>query len=496
MDIDDAVSASVRLARFRFAVVGPLLASVSERGQLLEQLKQLAGRTWRHPSTGQPVRFSFSTIERWYYRAKCSPSDPVGALCTNANAKSGTHPSISVLLGQAIGTQYQQHPRWSYQLHYDNLLALCRQSPELLPVPSYPTVRRFMKSHALIKQRRGSHRQKPTDGSVQMEKREKRSFESPYVNALWHLDFHDGSRPVLTAQGRYLKPYLLAILDDHSRLCPHLQWYLEQTAQWLVHALSQAFLKRDLCRMLLTDNGSAMIAAETIQGLSRLGIAHVTTLPYSPEQNGKQEVFWAQIEGRLMPMLEGQKPLTLELLNRATAAWVEQEYNRKVHSETGQTPLGRFLNDKNLSRPSPDADTLRRYFRTKQRRTQRLGDGTVSVMGVRFELPSRYRTLRHPTVHFARWDLSCIDLIDPHTDKQICTLYPLDKHQNAHERRRLIEPVAQPCSQPPAPAGIAPLLQQMMADYAATGLPPAYLPTETYQHQPDEQSDPLDKERG
>jgi len=26
-------------------------------------------------------------------------------------------------------------------------------------------------------------------------------------------------------------------------------------------------------------------------------------------------------------------------------------------------------------------------------------------------------------------------------------------------------------------AGIAPLLKQMMADYAATGLPPAYLPT-------------------
>ena len=494
MDIDNAVSTGMRWARFRFAVVGPLLASVFEHGQLAVQLQQLAGRAWQHPSTGQPVRFSVSTIERWYYWAKRSPNDPVGALCTKPSAKNGTHPSIPVLLGQAIHTQYQQHPKWSYQLHFDNLLALCRQSPEIAPVPSYPTVRRFMKSHGLVKQRRRGHQKKLARGSVQIEPREKRSYESPYVNALWHLDFHDGSRPILTDQGRYLKPYLMAILDDHSRLCPHLQWYLDPTAQWLVHALSQAFLKRDLCRVLLTDNGSAMTAAETTEGLSRLGVAHVTTLPNSPEQNGKQEVFWGQIEGRLIPMLEGHKPLTLELLNRATQAWVELEYNCKVHSETGQRPLERFLSDKNLSRPSPDADTLRQYFRTQHRRTQRLSDGTVSVMGVRFELPSRYRILRHPTVRLARWDLSFIDLIDPHTDKRLCTLYPLDKHQNAHERRRLIEPVAEQSAQPPAPAGIAPLLRQLMADYAATGLPPAYLPTEPDEQPTDNPSDPLHKE--
>ena len=494
MDNDNAVSSGMRWARFRFAVVGPLLASVFEHGQLIEQLQRLADSTWLHPTSGQPARFSFSTIERWYYWAKRSPQDPVAALMTKPSAKHGSHPAVSVLLGQAIRTQYQQHPKWSYQLHYDNLVALCRNSAELAPVPSYPTVRRFMKSQGLVKQRRPVHQKTVSGGSVQIEQRETRSFESPYVNALWHLDYHDGSRRVLTDQGQYVKPYLMAILDDHSRLCPHLQWYLEQTAQWLVHALSQAFLKRDLCQMLLTDNGAAMIAAETVEGLSRLGITHVTTLPRSPEQNGKQEVFWAQVEGRLMPMLEGEKSLTLELLNRATHAWVEQEYNRKVHSETGQSPLERFLFGKNVSRPSPDADTLRKNFRAQQQRTQRLSDSTVSVMGVRFELPWRYRTLSHPTVRFARWDLSNVDLVDPHTNTLLCTLYPLDKNQNAHQRRRPVEP----CSQQPQPAqctGIAPLLRQLMADYAATGLPPAYLPTEPSQCQSPHSVDDPNKDK-
>jgi putative transposase len=54
-----------------------------------------------------------------------------------------------------------------------------------------------------------------------------------------------------------------------------------------------------------------MLAAETVEGLNRLGIVHHTTLAESPEQNGKQENFWAQVEGRLMAMLEGEKDLTL-----------------------------------------------------------------------------------------------------------------------------------------------------------------------------------------
>ena len=52
--------------------------------------------------------------------------------------------------------------------------------------------------------------------------------------------------------------------------------------------------------------------------------------------NGKQESFWNPVEGRLLPMLEGENDLTLALLNQATQAWVELDYHHQVHSETGQ----------------------------------------------------------------------------------------------------------------------------------------------------------------
>lgn len=82
---------------------------------------------------------------------------------------------------------------------------------------------------------------------------------------------------------------MLGILDDHSRLCCHLQWYLAEGARELCHGLSQAFQKRDLPRSLLFDNGSAMIATETQAGLTRLGIVCENTLPYSPYQAPKAE---------------------------------------------------------------------------------------------------------------------------------------------------------------------------------------------------------------
>jgi transposase InsO family protein len=108
---------------------------------------------------------------------------------------------------------------------------------------------------------------------------------------------------------------------------------------------------------MLSDNGSPMLAAETREGLERLSIEHFTTLSQTPEQNGKQEVFWAQVEGRLMAMLEGEPVLTLELLNRATQAWVEHEYHRRVHGETDQTPLDRWLDGPSLGRPCPSVAT-------------------------------------------------------------------------------------------------------------------------------------------
>lgn len=467
-----------RWAHLRFSVVGGLLASPPASGELRAELERLAEKPWRHPTTGELVRFGLSTIERWYYAARAG-SNPVGVLRRKLRRDSGRSLVISDKLAQALRLQHREHPSWSYKLHLDNLAVAIECDPGLGAPPSYPTLRRFMAARGLLRQRRKRARQE-REGEIRAREhvacREVRSFESEYVSGLWHLDFHHGSLKVLRPEGEWVRPILLAILDDRSRLVCHAQWYLDETADSLVHGLVQAFLKRGLPRALLTDNGSAMTASETTQGLTRLSVIHNTTLPYSPYQNGKQESFWNPVEGRLLAMLEGQADLSLGLLNEATQAWVEMEYNREVHSETSQAPLARWLCGPTVGRESPTPDELRLAFTAAHTRRQRRSDGTASIEGARFEIPARFRHLRTLHLRYAAWDLTHVWLVDERTGAVLSRLYPLDKARNADGFRGVIDPSAQaPLTKP---AGIAPLLRKLMTEYAATGLPPAYIPKE------------------
>jgi transposase InsO family protein len=477
MNDEMTMSARMRWAQFRFGVIAKLLSAPPQPGELAAAIATLAATHWRHPTTHDVIRISAKSIERWYYTAKGQP-DPVRVLERKVPRHAGTHPSICAAVEQILRELRRDHPRWTFKLIYDNLLVLGHERAELGPLPGYATVCRFMRHHGLARGRRPRrHEQKP--GFVA---RECRSFEVEHVHGLWHADFHDGRRSVVTRSGERLRPILFAMLDDHSRLCCHAQWYLgEERTEIFVHGVCQGFQKRGLPRALMTDNGAAMLAAESQQGLLRLSVDHPTTLAETPQQNGKQEVFWAQVEGRLMAMLEGEKEITLDLLNRATQAWVEQEYQRTLHSETKQTPLERFLTGTSVGRPCPSSDELRHAFRMEVSRAQRRSDGTITLSGVRYELPNAYRTLLRPTVRVARWDLSTIDLVDPRRGTLLATLLPIDKHKNAQRgRRALVDATSSAVAS--APVGIAPLLRHLMAEYAATGLPPAYVPLEVSQN--------------
>jgi transposase InsO family protein len=470
-------NAARKWAHLRFLVVGPLLAEPPRRGQLKAALEALANKTWKHPTTGGRVSFGLSTVERWYYAAKNEPRDPVGVLRRKVRKDAGEQPSMGAKLRLVLKAQYRQHPGWTKQLHYDNLVAQATEDASVGPVPSYTTVRRYMEAHGLVRKRPRSRRQ--TEGAERaarrLERYEVRSYEATHVGALWHTDFHSGSRKVLEPDARWTTPLLFAVLDDMSRLGAHAQWYLDENTEAFVDGSSQAFQKYGLPRAYMSDNGSPMKAEETRNGLLDLGVLQELTLVESPYQNGKQEAFWNQVEGRLLAMLEGVKELTLDLLNEATQAWLHLEYNRKTHEELGVAPLRRFLDGPTVLRPCPSSETLRLAFRRRVERTQRRSDGTVSIQGVRFEVPSRFRQQRRIVVRYATWDLTRVDIVDPNSDRVVARLFPQDKQRNADGRRRRLEPTTP--AEPVPPSGtIAPLLKNLMNEYAATGLPPAYLP--------------------
>ena len=90
----DEGTAQTKWAYFRFAIVGPLLTSPPSKKELSKALQALADKTWEHPITGRPTRFSFSTIERWFYQARNS-NNPVNQLRSKVRSDSNQPRSMS-----------------------------------------------------------------------------------------------------------------------------------------------------------------------------------------------------------------------------------------------------------------------------------------------------------------------------------------------------------------------------------------------------------------
>jgi putative transposase len=263
------------VARLRFSIVSSLLVCPPGPGELSSRLDELAAKIWHHPVSCSSIQFARSTIERWYYIALRTPTDPLSSLRQRIRTDRGRFRLVGPALGARIRQLHQDHPGFSYALFFDNLEASLRAEPVEDPLPSPSTVRRWMQCQGLFKRRRRGPK-KATRGSIaateRFENLEIRSYEVEHVHALWHLDFHAGSRKVLLRSGRFATAHLLGVLDDHSRLCCHVQWYLAESAETLAHGLSQAILKRGLPRAIMYDNGSAMKAAETEEGVRGVSI--------------------------------------------------------------------------------------------------------------------------------------------------------------------------------------------------------------------------------
>lgn len=425
---EEALSSHHQKSAHRLSVIGELLSTHLKSGELRSCIQKLSNKVWKNPKTGVPVKYSFSTIERWYYRAK-KEENPYEALKLKQRSDAGRICVFTSEMLEFFERQYVEYPKWTVKLHHDNFLVWAKRQG--LKPPCYNSTMRLFRSKAW-------------DRSRSLQTKEKRSYEVMFPGALWHLDFHHGSRMVLLPNGERVVPICLCILDDCTRLCCHIQWYTRETTQVLVHGVIQALLKRGLPRAIMSDNGSAMVSGEFTEGLLKLGIQHDLTLPYSPHQNGKQESFWGGLEGRLIALLQNEKDLNLDDLNRFSNVWAEKEYNHRVHSELKKSPIEKWISMEKVTRSGPSLDDMKNAFRREIERKVRRTDGTFSLEGKRFEIDHQvYRSQSKITIHYAKWDLSRVDIVDPKTKIILSPVYPIDLQSNAERKRRILPNVPQ-----------------------------------------------------
>jgi len=254
---------------------------------------------------------------------------------------------------------------------------------------------------------------------------DRRKFEAELPNDLWQSDCMHG--PKVTVEGTMRKTYLFAIIDDHSRLIPHAQFYLHENIECFRDCLLQALEKRGLPRRLYVDNGSAFRTHQLRYGCARLGIALLHSQPGVPEGRGKIERLFRTVRSQLMPVLTTAS--TIDELNSGITRWIDEDYHQRKHSSISQTPLERYLTHLHALRTAPK--DLREHFRIPVRRKVDR-DRSVSLNGRLYEAPTGLIG-QWVTLLYHKHDMSRIEVIFDECSHGF--LVPLDTGINSRVRR-------------------------------------------------------------
>ena len=402
-----------RVALFRFGVIAALVDRHLSRGERERILDGIVASSWQIPGTTR-TSIGKATVEKWLSRYLRSGAN-IESLKPQPRNDKGNCRSMDSESEAALVALKQEFPNYS-------LVALLQVARQRKIVDS-----RFRASKQSIYRlfaRHGLNISAPT--AV-----DRRKFETELPNDLWQSDCMHG--PKIAVGGAMRKTYLFAIIDDHSRLIPHAQFYLQETIECFRDCLLQALEKRGLPRRLYTDNGSAFRTHQLRYGCAQLGIALLHSEPGVPEGRGKIERLFRSIRSQLMPLLAGA--ISLEQLNKGVIAWIDNDYHVRRHSATAMSPLERYLAQLHAIRPAPP--DLRDYFRIPVTRKVDK-DRTVSLNGRLFEAPvgliGRQVTLLYHQADPARVEVLC-------AERSYGFLLPLNPGVNSRVRRTANETI-------------------------------------------------------
>lgn len=354
------------IALFRFGVICDLVGALRlERGDAEKLIRRKSEQTWDIPHSNR-TRIAASTIRNWVKRYRKS-GNQLSSLYPSGRSDQGKSRKVDDETILAIVKMKQEKP----SLPVTDLIKELQQKELITPgITLYPsTVYRILQKEGVGRKAAG--------------KIDRRRFEAEYPNDIWQSDVLHG--PMVEVDGKMRKSYLIAFIDDHSRLLPQAGFYLnERLVSWL-DAFRKALLTRGMPRRLYVDNGSAFRTKHLERICASLGIALIHTPPYTPQGRGKIERFFRSVRDRFLSLCSAD--LTLDDLNRMFAEWVTVKYHNRVHSSTGETPLQRFGRHIELTRTAPP--DLEDHFRKEVRRRV-TKDRTVSISGRTYEAPTKF----------------------------------------------------------------------------------------------------------
>ena len=346
------------IALFRYRVIAdatnPRLTP-AERGRLVRELAQQS-----HVQTDGSLRtYARGTLDRW---VRAYRDQGLDGLLPQPRADIGAVRRQPELLEEAARLRLELPARSAAQI---GAILLARHGIRV----AERTIRQYL-------QRRGLQRAALVGAS-----RVYGRFEAERPNELWIGDVLVGPFVPHPRGAGSQRAYLFLLVDDYSRLLLHGRWVPDQTARAGQEVLRAAIQRRGLPERLYVDNGAPYANAAIERTCAVLGIRLIHSRPYQPEGRGKQERLNRFIRERFLLEAEAQGIASFQELNDRFLAWAEQVCNTRVHAETEQVPVLRFLSQGMPRVVEPSL--LREAFRAAVSR-QVSRTASVSLAGVRY----------------------------------------------------------------------------------------------------------------
>jgi transposase InsO family protein len=365
---DTATDLRHAIALFRYGLIADLVHLPPGTQGLYQQLEAKAAKEYTIPGTHR-TRVAAETLRDWLRAYRQGGFD---ALLPKPRADRGEPRRLPAAVVERLLSLKEA----DLSLSVRQLIAQARADGEIPAEVALPrsTVHRLLARHGLMRKRA----EQPGD-------LDRRRFAFERAGQLWMSDVMHGPSVVVAGRQRR-KTYLIAFLDDATRVIPAAAFALAENTRAFLPVLKQALLRRGYCERLYVDNGANYRSRQLGLVCAKLGIALIHARPYRPQGKGKIERFFRTLRAQLLTRLSPQDTASLEALNRRLWGWVEGEYHHSPHRGLdGLTPLERWAQTAQQVRfPEPELDLDALFLFETIRKVAK--DRTVSLNGTLYEV--------------------------------------------------------------------------------------------------------------
>lgn len=399
------------IALMKYSAIAPVISGLpAQYHSFSEYFREVSERGILHPDGGLR-HYAVSTIAKWYELYSKNGFD---ALQPAGRSDEGKPRKLDDALQEQIIYLKEHYPRMSAAAIYKQLQhngSICRG--EL----SESTVLRFIRRLALEK--------KLTNNQ------DMRRYERPHINEVWCGDSSVG--PYLkTPDGKKHRVYVIALIDDASRMVVGTDVFFGDTFVSLMSVLKSAVSKYGVPKVLNFDNGSAYKNRQMELLAARIGSTINYCRPYTPTAKAKIERWFRTMKDQWMATLDMRDFHSLDALRGSLYAFV-RAYNLSAHSSLrGSSPQDRFFSEPEKIRRLEMRQIEECFLLELERRVS--ADSVIVIDGVEYEVDYRFAKQRITL----RYSPDRKDIFVVERDGSLTPIRLLNKQENASIKREKI----------------------------------------------------------